>query len=106
MAAKTPQKGRFQSDRTQQKPAKSVSPEDRFPFTRENYVVMIVGLAVIALGYLLMVGGASPDPNEFYPDQVYSWRRITLAPIVIVIGFLVEVYAIMKRPKQPKTGEA
>lgn len=73
--------------------------ENRFPFTRENYLIMIVGIAVIIIGYALMVGGRSPDPNQFYPDQVYSWRRITLAPIVIILGFLVEVYAIMKRPK-------
>lgn len=73
--------------------------ENRFPFMRENYLVMIVGILVIIIGYALMVGGRSPDPNQFYPDQVYSWRRITLAPIVIIIGFIVEVYAIMKRPK-------
>lgn len=71
-----------------------------FPFTRENYVLMIVGLVVVLIGYLLMVGGKSPDPNEFYPDQVYSFRRITLSPIVILIGFLIEIYAIMKRPKK------
>lgn len=59
---------------------------------------MLVGIAIIILGYALMVGGKSPDPNQFYPDQVYSWRRITLAPIVVIIGFLVEVYAIMKKP--------
>jgi uncharacterized membrane protein YidH (DUF202 family) len=76
--------------------------ENRFPFTRENYKIMIIGILVIILGYVLMVGGRSPDPNQFHPDQVYSWRRITLAPIVIIIGFLVEVYAIMKWPKQKK----
>lgn len=71
-----------------------------FPFTRENYVLMIIGLVVVLIGYLLMVGGKSPDPNEFYPDQVYSFRRITLSPIVIIIGFLIEIYAIMKKPKK------
>jgi len=75
------------------------APENRFPFTRQNYLIMLAGIAVIILGYALMVGGKSPDPNEFYPDQVYSWRRITLAPIVVIIGFLVEVYAIMRKPK-------
>jgi hypothetical protein len=75
------------------------SAENRFPFVKENYVIMIIGIIVLVIGYVLMVGGRSPDPNQFYPDQVYSWRRITLAPIVIIIGFLVEIYAIMKRPK-------
>ena len=73
--------------------------ENRFPFTRENYMIMIIGIVVIILGYALMVGGGSSDPTQFHPDQVYSWRRISLAPIVIIIGFLVEVYAIMKRPR-------
>lgn len=81
------------------KSAAAGASENRFPFTRENYLIMIAGIVVIIIGYALMVGGRSPDPNQFYPDQVYSWRRITLAPIVIILGFLVEVYAIMKRPK-------
>lgn len=99
MSASTPGKRTSKTTR-QVAPASS---EDRFPFVKENYMIMIIGLVVIAIGYLLMVGGRSPDPNEFYPDQVYSWRRITLAPIVIIIGFLVEVYAIMKKPKSQTT---
>jgi hypothetical protein len=81
-----------------QKQQQKVS-EKIFPFTRENYVLMIIGLIVVAIGYLLMIGGRSPNPNEFHPEEVYSWRRITLAPIVIMIGFALEIYAIMKRPK-------
>lgn len=100
MAAKTSKKGSYQSKTTYQKRVPTIPPEDRFPFVKENYLIMIIGLVVIAVGYLLMVGGGSSNPNEFYPDKIYSWRRITLAPIVIIIGFLVEVYAIMKRPKQ------
>lgn len=96
MASRAPKKGtRNQPGRPQ-----PVSSEDRFPFIRQNYLIMIIGLVIIAIGYLLMVGGGSSDPNQFYPDKIYSWRRITLAPIVIIIGFLVEVYAIMKKPKQ------
>lgn len=98
MSTKTVKK----EDKTNQKHSQLNNPENRFPFTRENYLIMIIGIAVIILGYALMVGGRSPDPNQFYPDQVYSWRRITLAPIVIIIGFVVEVYAIMKRPKAEK----
>lgn len=92
------------------KPAKSADKasgmkEKLFPFTRENYILMIVGLVVVLIGYLLMTGGKSPDPNQFHPDQVYSFRRITLAPIVIIIGFLVEIYAIMKKPKKEPAGK-
>ncbi|NLR62019.1 DUF3098 family protein [Chitinophaga polysaccharea] len=66
---------------------------------KENYKFMLAGIVVIVLGFLLMMGGDSNDPNSFKPEQVYSFQRITLAPIVIVLGLLVEVYAIMRRPK-------
>ncbi|HEX5553039.1 MAG TPA: DUF3098 domain-containing protein [Chitinophagaceae bacterium] len=98
MSAKTVKK----DDKPTSKHLQPGSMDARFPFTKENYKIMIIGLIVIIIGYALMVGGRSPDPNQFYPDQVYSWRRITLAPIVIILGFLVEVYAIMKRPKAEK----
>lgn len=68
-------------------------------FPRGNYKIMIAGLLVIVIGFLLMMGGNSDDPNSFKPEEVYSFRRITLAPIVIVLGLLVEVYAIMRKPK-------
>lgn len=74
-----------------------------FPFTKENYMLMIVGLVVIIIGYLLMIGGKTPNPNEFHPDEIYSFRRITLSPIVIIIGILIEIYAIMKKPKQEES---
>lgn len=68
-------------------------------FPKENYKFMLAGIVVVVLGFLLMMGGDSNDPNSFKPEQVYSFRRITLAPIVIVLGLLIEVYAIMRRPK-------
>ncbi len=84
----------------------SKSKQERlFPFTRENFIYMIIGLVVIFIGYLLMIGGKSTDPNQFHPDQVYSFRRITLSPIIIIIGFLIEIYAIMKKPKSETTGQ-
>jgi hypothetical protein len=67
-------------------------------FSKTNYVWMLVGAALIIIGMLLMSGGKSADPNVFNPNEVYSFRRITLAPIVIIIGFIVEVYAIFKKP--------
>ena len=60
---------------------------------------MIIGAVVIALGMFLMSGGKNTDPNVFDTNQVYSATRITVAPIVIVIGLLIEVYAIFKKPK-------
>lgn len=69
-------------------------------FTRENYKWMIIGAVVVALGLLLMSGGKNEDPNTFDYKVVYSTTRITIAPIVIVLGLLVEIYAIFKKPKQ------
>jgi hypothetical protein len=60
---------------------------------------MIVGGVAIILGFILMIGGKSPDPNVFQKEEVYSFRRITLAPILIVGGLIVEIFAIMKKPK-------
>jgi hypothetical protein len=68
-------------------------------FTRENYKWMIIGVVVMALGFILMSGGKSTDPTVFSDDQVYSFRRITLAPILILIGLGIEVFAIFRKPK-------
>ena len=70
-----------------------------FLFDRTNYFIMFGGLALILLGFVLMAGGKSPDPHVFNADEVYSFRRITLAPILIIGGFVVEVIAIMRKPK-------
>lgn len=68
-------------------------------FDRENYKWMLIGVAVMLLGWLLMAGGASKDPNIFNKNEVYSTMRITIAPIVIVAGLVIEVYALLKAPK-------
>jgi uncharacterized membrane protein len=67
-------------------------------FTRKNYILMIAGTIIIAMGYLLMMGGGSDDPNVF-SEEIFSFRRITLAPIVIIIGFLVVMISIMWKEK-------
>lgn len=72
--------------------------EDSFALVRENYKLMIIGLVIIVIGFLLMVGGGSEDPNIFN-YEVFSFRRITLAPLVALFGFLFIIYAIMKKPK-------
>ena len=69
------------------------------PFRKDNYLFMLIGLVLIAIGFILMIGGSSDNVDEFSTD-VYSFRRITLSSILIVLGFVVEIYAIMKQPKE------
>ncbi|MDB5197029.1 MAG: hypothetical protein JWP88_1400 [Flaviaesturariibacter sp.] len=69
-------------------------------FGRENIIWMIAGAAVMILGYLLMSGGRSEDPNVFNKNEVYSTTRITIAPIVILIGLVIEIFAIFRQPKR------
>ncbi|MEN9431701.1 MAG: hypothetical protein RL753_667 [Bacteroidota bacterium] len=69
-----------------------------FLFQRGNYVLMLAGLALIVLGFVLMSGGGSEDPNVYNPE-LFSARRIVVAPFLIVLGFAVEVWAIMRKPK-------
>jgi hypothetical protein len=69
-------------------------------FDRQNLLLMLAGVAVITIGMLLMVGGKSNDPTVFNYDEVYSTRRITIAPILIIIGLGIEIYAIFKKPKK------
>ena len=69
-----------------------------FPFNKENYYIVIGGVVVLLIGFLLMVGGGSEDPNVF-DDSIFSARRITVAPIVIMLGYGAVLYAILKKPK-------
>lgn len=71
-------------------------------FNRENYKWMVIGLIVMALGFILMAGGRSTDPNVFNEKAIYSFTRITLAPILIVGGLVIEVFAIMRKSKETK----
>ena len=68
-------------------------------FEKQNMWLMLLGVAVIAIGMLLMVGGKSKDPNVFNYDEVYSTLRISVAPVLIIIGLGIEIYAIFKKPK-------
>lgn len=68
-------------------------------FAKTNLVWMLIGLVIILIGLLLMAGGKSEDPNVFDTNEVYSKTRITVAPLLILAGLLVEVYAIMKKSK-------
>ena len=69
-----------------------------FAFGKENYILMLVGVSLIILGFILMTGGGSKDPNVFN-EEMFDFRRLTLSPILILIGFGIEIVAIMKRPK-------
>ncbi|HSH65427.1 MAG TPA: DUF3098 domain-containing protein [Bacteroidia bacterium] len=71
-----------------------------FAFGKENYQILIIGVVIVLIGYLLMVGGGTDDPNEFNADEIFSFRRITLSPIVILIGFVTVLFGIMKKSKE------
>lgn len=78
--------------------AKKEIKETGFALGKENYKLMAIGFAIIVVGFVLLAGGGTDDPNEFNPD-IFNFRRLTIAPIVLLAGFLFEIYAIMKKPK-------
>jgi len=81
------------------KPGVHPTPEENILFTKENYKWMLIGAVIMTIGFFLMAGGKSADPNVFNDSQIYSFRRITLAPILIVGGLVVEIFAIIKKQK-------
>lgn len=68
-------------------------------FGKENYIWIIAGIVIIAIGLMLMAGGKSEDPNQFHDHEVYSFRRITIAPLLILLGLGLEIFAIFRKPK-------
>jgi fumarate reductase subunit D len=70
-----------------------------FALGPENYKLLAVGFVIIVVGFLLMIGGKSDSPDKF-SDSIFSFRRVTLAPIVVLAGFIFEIWAIMKKPKE------
>lgn len=81
-----------------EKKRKQASNKD-FIFGKKNYKFMLIGLGFITLGFILMAGGGSNDPNVFDPS-IFSWRRIRLAPTLVLIGFGIQVYAILVNPNK------
>lgn len=73
--------------------------KNEFLFEKINYKILLVGIAVIALGFLLMSGGGSDNPNVFN-EEIFNFRRIRLAPTTVLIGFGITIYAILKNPKK------
>ena len=85
-------------EKKKQSSADLAEKQDKMPLTVANYKLMLIGLLIIIVGYILMTGGGSDDPNVFN-EAMFSFRRITLAPIVVLAGFGFEIYAIMYKPK-------
>lgn len=73
-----------------------------FTFSKQNYTLLFIGLAINIIGFILMIGGGSDDHNIFKETELFSARRITIAPILVVIGYIVIGYAIMKKPHAEK----
>jgi len=69
-----------------------------FAFGKQNYILLLIGFIVVVIGLILMSGGAGDDPTKFYPE-IFNFRRITVAPVVCLLGFGLVIYAIMKKPK-------
>ena len=78
---------------------KKSTDKESFALAKENYILLIIGFVIIVIGFILMIGGKSEDPTVFNEEEIFSFRRITLAPIVVLAGFIFEIWAIMKKPK-------
>jgi len=74
--------------------------KNQFLFDRNNFKYVLIGLGLMILGFLLMIGGKTTDSNVYNADELYSFRRITLAPILIIAGLIVQIYAILLKPKK------
>lgn len=72
--------------------------QENMPFGKQNYIIVLIGLALIILGFVLMIGGGSDDPNVFN-EKMFDFQRITLAPILVLAGFVVEIVAIFWKGK-------
>ncbi|MFI5204569.1 MAG: DUF3098 domain-containing protein [Flavobacteriales bacterium] len=70
-----------------------------FTFRKENYMLLLAGIGLVIIGFLLMIGGGSDNPNEFKGEELFSFRRITLAPFTVILGYVVVIWAIMKKPR-------
>jgi hypothetical protein len=88
-------------------PAKAPTPKPKAGelFGKENFKWMLIGVAILILGFILMAGGGSDNPAEFNPSEVYSTRRITIAPLVILLGLMIQIYAIFRQPKNTGAAE-
>lgn len=77
----------------------SSDPKSGMAFDKTNYRMLLIGIVAVIIGFILMTGGGTGDPNVFNEDEIFSFRRITLAPIVCLAGYMFIIYAIMRKPK-------
>lgn len=75
------------------------SQEKEFLFGKKNYIIMLIGIVFISLGFIFMAGGGSDNP-EVFNNEIYNWQRIRLAPTLVIIGLAIEIYAIFADPKK------
>lgn len=78
---------------------KEIKENKEFLFGKKNYIIMLIGLVFITLGFIFMSGGGSDDPNVFN-EEIYNWQRIRLAPTLVIIGLGIEIYAILANPNK------
>lgn len=84
---------------------KTTNSNQHFAFSKENYILLAISFGLVIIGYMLMSGGGQENPNIFYPDgdpsntpHIFSFRRITFAPIVVLLGYALTIFAIMAKP--------
>ena len=73
--------------------------KSKMTLSKQNYKFIILGCIIVVLGFILMSGGGTENPNEFHEEELFSFRRITLAPFFVILGYMVVLYGVMKRPK-------
>lgn len=76
----------------------SAQSTEKLAFAKQNYLLMVLGAVAVVIGFFLMSGGSSDDPNVFN-EEIFSFRRVTLAPIVVLAGYAIVFYAVMKKPR-------
>ena len=84
---------------TKKETVEKIEDQKVMPFGKQNYIIVLIGIALLALGFILMLGGGSNDPDVFN-EQMFNFRRITMSTILILAGFVVEIVAIFWRNKK------
>lgn len=82
------------------------SKKKNFLFNKSNYVYLIIGVVLNVIGFLMMIGGGAESPNDFNGEELFSTMRITISPIIILLGYVVIIYSIMKKPKPSENEES
>lgn len=77
---------------------KKIETKKMFVFDRSSYILLLIGVVINVIGFLLMIGGAASSPDEFNAEELFSTRRITIAPIIILLGYGIILYGIIKKP--------